>query len=284
MGRNWWSGSLVFIAACANTTGGGGVAQDTVGGLVFDVAAGPDTNKTGGDVTSAGKDTATDSASPGTTMTAAKIQAGSSGDCAKIVDTLKGVSGSFVITSPLRTSTSKSGKTLEGVFVQDKGGGPGSGLYLSEDGGGPLASVKVGDSVSVTGDVAEFYCFTQLKPKVLAVDGTELPVAVTIDVASVGDKATDADNRKYESVFVSVEGVVVADPLVKGTDGKPHSILVGKTDGDLTLRIGSAFGHYMQGKSGTASYQKGQKLNVQGFLEFTFNQWQIAPVSVTVVP
>ena len=194
-----------------------------------------------------------------------------------------------IVASNLILSTTSKGKKLEGLFVQDKGGGANSGLYLSEDAGGPLANLKVGDVVTITGDVAEFYCYTEMKPIAVTPEGTtDLPTAATIDVATIGEKATPADNETYESVFISLEGVIVSDPAMADSadsSGNLHTMAVGKSDSDVALRIGAGFGKiYPIAKDGkTPNYQKGQKLNIQGFLQYSFSKGQLTPSSITVV-
>ena len=220
-----------------------------------------------------------------TAWTIAKIQAQStSSDCAKIVSTLAGVTLSeVVVVSPLRFSTSKAGKESEGLFVQTQGGGPSSGLYLTEDKGSQadITNATPGSVLSLIGDVAEFFCSTWFKPKsVVASAGVVLPVATQVEVDTIGEKAATATNKLYESVYVSIDNVVVSDPLALGSDGKPHTIMVGKTEDDLTLRIGAGFGVFPLSKDGKANYSKGQHLDVTGVLEFTFNVWQLTPLSI----
>lgn len=287
MGR--WTLAIGLAAAittggCANTAGGVGGTVDA-GQTATDT--GPGTTDTG-----SGQDATPGVDVPvvaGASLTVAEVQAKStpSAKCdSAIENTIKSVNVSgVVVVSPLRKSKTGSGKELEGLFVQQKGGGVSSGLYLSEDAGGPLSSLALGDVVDVVGEVAEFYCYTQLKPKAAVGTGaTELPMPTTVDVASIGETATTENNRKYESVLIMLENVVVAEPLGLGSDSKPHNILVGKTEADKTLRIGSGFGTFMQTKEGAANYTKGQKLNIKGFLEYSFKVWQVTPLSVTVVP
>lgn len=270
--------ACVAITGCASTGGSSGVG----GAASQDAAAGVDTGGQGGTDAAGAPDVPA-----GQTWTIDKIQAQStSSDCAKIVNTLPNITLSdVVVVSPLRFSTSKAGKESEGLFVQTKGGGPGSGLYLTEDKGSQadVASAKPGSVLSIIGEVAEFFCMTEIKPKSAALSSaTELPVAVTVEVGQIGEKAPVESNKKYESVYVALENVVVSEPLGLGSDGKPHTMLVGKTDADQTLRIGAGFGNFPQTKDGKANYTKGQKLNVKGFLEFTFNVWQLTPISITV--
>ena len=109
----------------------------------------------------------------------------------------------------------------------------------------------VGDRLSVVGNVFETYCFTTLKPTAVVPVGVALPIPVTVDVGSIGENVSDADNRKYESVLIHLAAVVVSDSLALGKDGKPHYIMVGKDANDHALRIGWGFGSFMQDKNGS---------------------------------
>ena len=274
-------GACIALSGCAST--GGGAGKPTEPGVTADAAGTVDTGSQGGKDSAGGSDVPA-----GQTWTIDKIQAQStSSDCAKIVNTLPNITLSdVVVVSQLRFSTSKAGKESEGLFIQTKGGGPGSGLYLTEDKGSQadVSNAKVGSVLSIIGEVAEFFCMTEIKPKSAALSSaTELPVAASIEVDLIGEKAPAASNKLYESVYVSLDNVVVSEPLGLGSDGKPHNMLVGKTEADQTLRIGAGFGIFPQTKDGKANYTKGQKLNIKGFLEYTFNVWQLTPLSITVV-
>ncbi len=283
------TGLCVLAAACANTSsGGGGTTTDTGNGSGADTSGSTDQDVATGtdkDTTTAG----TDATTAGSEKTVAQIQGDdTSAKCtneAAIGNTMSGVSiHHAVVASALMLSTTKSGKKQEGLYVQDKGGGKYSGIYLLEDAPGPLANLKVGDVVTVTGDVKEFYCYTEIQPIAVTPEGTtELPTAVTVDVDAIGAAAAAAENESYEGVLVSLEGVIVSDNAVLGTDGKPHQMYVGKSDTDKSVLIGSAFGVYPQAKDGTPNYQKGAKLNVQGFMTYSFGAYQISPISITVL-
>lgn len=213
------------------------------------------------------------------------VQSASTCDPSLITTTLTGVQlSNLVVTSPVRLSTSaKTGQTVEGLFAEQAGGGVNSGIYLFEAQGGPLATLQVGQVFGVTGDVNEYYCMTELKPLELTPTGDiVMPPIAKVDVDSLGDAMGDAANRKYESVLISLGNVVVSDALALGTDGKPHYIMVGKSANDKALRVGSAFGTYMQAKDATANYQLGQGLTLLGVMEFSFGQWQLTPITLTL--
>ena len=280
-------GLCALASACANTSsGGGGTAEDAAA----DTGAADTTS--GGKDTTPGQDTAqigTDAASAGSTVTISQIQQdpSSTGCTAEtgFVDGAKGITlAQVIVVSPVLTTTAKtSGKTSDAVWVQTKGGGMWSGVELYSPSPGPLTSLKPGDVITVTGDVSEAYCVTEVKPIAITPQGaTDIPVAVTVDVDSIGASQPAATNESYESVYISLQNVIVADPGVLGTDGKIHYISVGKSDTDKSVLVSSGFGNYVTDKTGGASYKKGQKLNVQGILTYSFSQYVVTPLAITV--
>jgi hypothetical protein len=280
-------GACASFAGCANTAGGGGAAvtpTDTVSG----------TDTTGGTDATPGTDTGGGQDVPltGKTFTVAEVQAQSvpSAKCdvpPGIENTLKSVAiNGLVIAAAVATDT----KGNVTVFVQSKGGGPNSGIVLSGKTGGPLDPLKVGDAIDVVGEVKEFFCLTELEPKVVipSASATELPVAVTVDVALIGTKATQEQNRTYESAYVSLENAVVSGLGDPDKSGNPHAIWVGKSDSDKQLLV--ANGAYKSNvyvigaDKKTPNYKVGQKLNIQGFLTYSFSAWQVVPSAITVQP
>lgn len=276
------TGLCVMASACANTTSSGGAATDT--GSSADTAADKDATA-GMDMTAGG----TDATTAGSTTTISQIQQDpNSTGCtneAGFVDGAKGITLSqVVVVAPVQTSTSKtSGKVSDAVWVQTKGGGQWSGIELYASSPGPLTALKVGDVITVTGDVSEAFCVTEIKPIAVTPQGTsELPVAVTVDVDAIGASQPAATNESYESTLISLENVIVADPGVLGTDAKIHYIAVGKTDADKSVLVSSGFGNYVTDKNGAANYTKGQKLNVQGIVSYYKGQYTVTPLSITV--
>jgi hypothetical protein len=296
-----WGGALA-MAACANTAGSGTTTTTDTGSGLGGFDAGTGGGGTGGGGTggadagsaTGGTDSGTatgggtdSTASAGQTLTIAEVQKQSvTTDCAKIVNTLNGVSVfGMVVASPVSVY-----KGVATAFVQTKGGGAHSGLLLMAKSPGAVDGLKIGDVVDVVpGNVKEFYCLTELEPKtadsLMKTGATELPVAVTIDVAKVGAKASEADNRSFESAFVSLEGVTVTGAGKPNKDGNVFTIWVGKSAGDQQLEIGNGFKTYVIGSDKkTPNFKEGQKLNVQGFMEFTYGAWQLVPISIGVVP
>ena len=291
-------GALAVCAAltaggCANTTGSSAAAADAA--TTFDIPSTPKDTVTAGD--SAGIDIAkVDIQTAGTEKSISDIQKSDpSQKCANtsgFTNVLKGVkiSGAIVV-SPVNKSTTSAGKTREGVWVQTKGGGAWTGIYLETDEGATsIGSLKVGDTITAVGDIVEYYCFTELQPAVVTIEtaAAELPAAVTVDIAQLGDKATDGDNESFESVLVTVNNVVLSNEAALGTDGKPHGELyVGPDDKTDALRIGPMFGVYLTDKAGTvytSKWPKGTKFaSITGVMQFSFGKFRLLPVSAASI-
>jgi len=283
-----WTVLSLACLSCANTGGGGG----------SDTAASAD---------SAGKtDTATGSDTGSKSDTGGKSDAGGGGDSTQgeeksIVDIQKAsvacpaadpqswgeMPGVTIRNAVVTTPTKSEGSTgsLVGVYVQQKEGGLFSGLYAIGSKSSDLGQVKPGDVVTITGDVKDFYCFTEIYSKFTTIESAKgLPAALTVTTADIGDKVEAAKNEPYEGVLVELKDVVVGDEAL-GSDGKPHGdIYIGKDASDKALRMGSAFyGVYLSDKTKvdgkdvfTPKYPKGTKLGkVTGVLEYSFKTYRL---------
>ena len=119
-------------------------------------------------------------------------------------DTASTVEGSAVSVYDIQTGAVAEGTTVtlqnvvvtttltgdeEGFFVQDEGGGEWSGIYVFVgQAGGGLAPL-VGDSVTLTGSVSEFYDSTQLvvsNAENMTVTGEAAPVATELPLWMIG--------------------------------------------------------------------------------------------------
>ena len=101
----------------------------------------------------------------------------------------------------------------EGFFVQDPGGGEWSGLYVYLAGGAEGLYLAVGDEITVTGVVTEFYDLTELSvasPASIEVTGTG---ELTTDVI---DPATVTDWEALEGGLVRVNDATVIDCIEYG--------------------------------------------------------------------
>ncbi|MBM4343851.1 MAG: hypothetical protein FJ100_10810 [Deltaproteobacteria bacterium] len=287
-----WCAPLALATSCANTGGGGGAA----GGGTTDTATGG-----GSDTKATGADTATGGSTDGG---GTKTDGGSTaGEEKNIVDIQKASAAcpnpapqtwgdskgvtirNVVVSSPARSEGSAG--TLVGLFVQQKGGGQWSGLYVTGKKSAELGQAKPGDVLTLTGDVKDFYCFTQIYSTFTTIEsqGKELPVALTVTTADLGEKAGAEKTEPYEGVLVQLHDVVVGDDAL-GSDGKPHGeIYVGKDKDDKAVRIASSFfGVYLSDKTKgadgkdvfTPKYPKGTKLGtLTGVVEYAFGQYRL---------
>lgn len=88
----------------------------------------------------------------------------------------------------------------EGFFVADPAGGPRSGLYVFGGPGLGEMPMAVGDEVSVTGEVQDFYGWTEFR--ITGWDGVTVTGTATVPApVDLGDGA-DVDWEQYESVAV----------------------------------------------------------------------------------
>lgn len=188
-----------------------------------------------------------------------------------------------VATPPLNKVDSK--KTLDGIFLQTKGGGPWNGLYVVGPADSDIANLKAGDVVSVTGDVLDYYCLTEFKATAISVKGTELPVAVTVTLDQLGVHAKPEDNESLESVLVNMGAVVVSDPEPKSTKGtKFCGFWVGKDADDKALLVvctwGTSFATYdKDAKTWNTTVKKGDKIkSLRGAVQFSFDEFKLAPL------
>lgn len=145
--------------------------------------------------TDGGSDT-DDSGSGGSGSDIYDVRAGQVGDGDTL--TLTGV----VVSSPPTREDSESGLS-DGFFVQDPHGGANSGLYVWSAGGfGDELTVQVGDEVSISGQISEYYDWTELvigdASSITITGGGTLP-----DPVDLAD-GTGVDWNEYESVPVKL--------------------------------------------------------------------------------
>lgn len=269
--------AAIALSACANTSSGTtGTGTDAATGTT-DTGVKADTVTTTD--TSGSKDTIT----AGTEKSIVDLQKASEACPSPDPQTWGEAAGvtirEAIVTTPSKKQTSDGG--LVGVFVQQKGGGQYSGIYVIGSKTSEIGQVKPGDIVTITGDVKDYYCATQLTNKFTTIEsGTGVPTAITVTTDDIGDIAGKAKTEPYEGVLVQLQNVVVG-PEALGSDGKPHGdYYIGKTADDKALRMGSAFfGVYMSDKNGdvfTPKYPTGTKLGtVTGVLEYSFGTYRL---------
>ena len=202
-----------------------------------------DTGTPGTDATTNPKDTTTPSDVQTTLDSAAGVQShaetvGCNPDGVSLV--LPGLSlKGLVVTSPRFDAFTPEDPTktaLDGYFVADAAGGPYSGLYLTID-RAQATDYKPGDQLDVTGDLEEFFCFTQLAVTTHTKTGTGTEPAVETVTAEA--LATEAN----ESRIVKLENIEVLEKLSWGgykvTGGV--EIAYGFVDNFLSLTVGNTY-------------------------------------------
>jgi predicted extracellular nuclease len=271
---------MLLTWGCADTDSGDTTQQPV--NLKADVVVGSDqktSNQSGTDVTSRrGTDQTIESLQ--------KLQVPKDCKSTPFLDGAKGVTvrDVVVISRPL-LKIDKKKKSLDAVYVQTKGGGPWSGMYVVGETDSSIAKLVPGNVVTLTGDVKDFYCMTQMDAQLIASkDGAvETPTAVTVTLSDIGDKAKDEDNEIYESGYVSVENVVVTDNKPLGTDGKTHGeFYVGSKDGDKALLISYGFNTTFSKKvdgAWVADVPMGKKLkSIRGVMTWSYGKWKLIPM------
>lgn len=148
--------------------------------------------------TDSGSGDSDDTGGGGGSTTIVDIRAGGAGDGDSV--TLEGV----IVTSPLT-------RKGDGFFIQDAAGGPRSGLYVWSQAGFSAAPAQIGDVVSISGTISEYYDWTELvisDPASVTVTSTgSVPTAIDL-----GDGA-GVNWDDYESVLVSL-----ADQTIESID------------------------------------------------------------------
>ncbi len=285
--------------ACAETspTGGGGD-----GGAVA-----TDTGSTGTD------GTATDTGAAGTDTGAAGTDTGGGGGTAKVMTVKELLQAAQAVQGKVKTCPAfanppalskvsvkglvavtpvyKAGTTLDGLFVQVKGGGAFSGLRLVGDKASKLfEGVTVGTGFDIEGQVVIFYCEVQIQITKLtkSADAAVLPQATTVTLADIGEAGTADSNNSYEAALVTLNDVVISKTEALGTDGKPHGDLwIGKAKGDEGLIVRTNFEfpttfytYDKDTKKWTTKLVEGQKLkSISGVLTYSYEHWKLQPLS-----
>ena len=273
--------AALVAAGCADTGGGGG------GGAADAGAADATKSDTG-----AGSDTTAADTGGGQSVTVKEMQEEMEKlDCTanSFTNGPKGVTINDLVVVSQISFKFDSKKTLNQVYVQSKGGGLWSGIQVVAATDTVLSklTIKIGDVISVTGDITDFYCFTQFKASKVTVKAgaTELPVAVTVTADKIGSKAGIEDNEAAESVFVSIENVVVSDAAPLGSDDKTHGdFYVGKDENDKAILVvpgfATTFSKETSGGAYANEFKKGQVFSsIRGVLVYSFSVWRLTPVN-----
>ncbi|MCB9740651.1 MAG: hypothetical protein H6747_15415 [Deltaproteobacteria bacterium] len=280
-----------LAVACADVGGGGGGdGADTSTGGGTDATGGNDSTGGGGtDGTGGGGTDGTGGTAQVVTIKEMQEEMEKL-DCTKFSFTNgpKGVKlVDVIVASPIQFKAiqSKNGD-LDAAYVQTKGGGLWNGIYVTAANGGEFGKLKQGTTVTLEGEVKDYYCATQFDAKVIT-PGTaavEIPVAVTLTLDKLGDKAAETDNEAAEGVLVSLENLVVSDNEPLGTDGKPHGeFYVGKDKSDKSVLVAPGFSTTFSKKGDDGNYRAifevGKEFkSIRGIVTYSFGKWRLIPV------
>lgn len=277
-----------LAVGCADVGGSGGGTTDTSTGGGSDTTAGSDSTSGGSDGTT-GSDTGAGGEAQVVTIKEMQEEMEKL-DCTKFSFTNgpKGVKlVDVVVASPIQFKAIKSKNgDLDAAYVQSKGGGLWNGIYVTAANGGEFGKLKMGATVTLEGEVKDYYCATQFDAKVIT-PGTaavEMPVATTITLDKLGDKAAETDNEAAEGVLISIENVVVSDNEPLGTDGNPHGeFYVGKDKSDKSILVAPGFSTTFSKKGDDGYYRAifevGKEFNsIRGIVTYSFGKWRLIPV------
>ncbi len=154
-----------------------------------------------------------------------------------------------IVTSPITLDG-------EGFFIQDAGGGEWSGVYVYLAGGAEGLYLDVGDVITVTGAVTEFYELTELvvaSPTAIEVTGQE---EVTTEVVDPNDVP---DWEVWEGALITVEEVSVVGCMDFGEAPLTDELSID----DRILEYESEPG---------ATYT-----SVTGLISYSYSAWKIYP-------
>ncbi|MCK4695659.1 MAG: choice-of-anchor J domain-containing protein, partial [Candidatus Cloacimonetes bacterium] len=150
----------------------------------------------------------------------------------------------------------------DSFFMVDPAGGPWNGLYVYNQ---YALAVAVGDEVLVTGDVEEYYGFTELIADAVTIlsTGNAVPLPMEIITGQV-------NQEMYESCFVSINNVVVTQDV--DTYGQWYV-----DDGMIRVecQIDDGFNDF---DSGDAETSVGTKYNsIIGFIDYAYSEFGLNP-------
>ncbi|MCO4764014.1 MAG: hypothetical protein KC502_21045 [Myxococcales bacterium] len=263
-------------------------AQDT--GSVDAGPADTGTTDTGSpDTTTATPDTSTpDTSTPSGSQIATLQQATSSKTCAKTDGELSVMSDVTLSGVIVTTDAAPLGKLM--VFYVRPADAPntdgrwqGMKVVVFKD----KTQVKAGDIVTITGELVEYYCESEIKvdsDKITVTGKANLaPVPYDVVVAEISGKGLQSE--AYEGVFVRLNGVEVAEPNVLGTDGKPHGQFSVASAGGTTptVVIGGSAGTSFTAKdpktgNTITTMKKGQAFkSITGHLTYSFETYVLRP-------
>ena len=143
----------------------------------------------------------------------------------------------------------------EGFFVQDAGGGDYSGIYVY----GTSMEVSVGDALSVTGEVTEFYDMTEL---VVSSD-SDISVTGSGEITVTYLTESPSDWEVYEGMLISLAGIQLS--------GDPDEYGQSETGWD-GMTVDDKFYDYFSDFDSTSDLQ-----SITGVLGYSYSAWRLYP-------
>ena len=170
------------------------------------------------------------------------------------------LNGQVVETGGIVTGVDYSG---DKYYISHPDGGAWNGLYVYENDHSP----QIGDELLLTGEVTEYYGFTELSyitDYQVVSSGNQLPEAV--EVSSI-----DASSEAYESVFVKISNVVVSQVYDQYSQWRAD-------DGSGEANIGVGF--YNLEESGFPLYEDYQIAEISGVVSYSWGEFYLNPRSI----
>jgi predicted extracellular nuclease len=176
------------------------------------------------------------------------------------VQNYDGVAEGDIVTLAGVCVTSQVANNGMGFFVQDAGGGEWSGMFVYL--GSIKTTVAVGDQVTVSGEVTEYYDFTEIKPA----DASDISVTGSCTATEYAVQASPADWESLESVLVKALDVNVT------SDANEY----GEHETDWEMVIDDMFWTYEGANGDALSF-------ITGPINYSYSTWKIEPRSAADV-
>lgn len=162
-------------------------------------------------------------------------------------------------------------------------GGANQGIKVFVHSGEP--KVKAGDVLSITGDVVEYYCETEITAAakdVVVTSSGAVPTPYEVKPSSI---TFAGDSEAYEGVLVKLINVKVLESNYKGSDGKNHGgfSVVAQTDTSSVVHVDLATSSIYTVNDPAAKQLKttltaGQVISsITGHLDYSFGEYVLIP-------
>jgi hypothetical protein len=162
-------------------------------------------------------------------------------------------------------------------------GGANQGIKVFVHSGEP--KVKAGDLLSITGDIVEYYCeseITAAAKDVKVVSSGTPPAPYEVKPSSI---TFNGDSEKFEGVLVKLINVKVEEANYNGNDGKTHGgfSVVGQTNSSSVVHVDLASASSYTANDATSKQLKttltaGQVISsITGHLDYSFGEYVLIP-------